>query len=115
MTNETTGGVKGMDAYYKEKGKVRFMMVTTKEAKADLTHHCKELGVSQGALLEIFLDFYDTIDPTAMSLAVQSKREDKKSGRVSFSSISKKLKGLTKEQLQAVEKAIEEVGKLAVS
>lgn len=106
---------KNSSTYYEEKGKVRFMMVTSIEHKAELTRRCKSLRVSQGALLEIFLDFADDIDPVSMSLAVETKRQQKKSARVSFSSINKRLKGFTKEQLLAVEKAIEEASKLAVS
>jgi len=114
MTDQTeTPAAENTDAYYAEKGKVRFMMVTSKAHKAELSRRCKELGVTHGALLEIFLDMFDAVDKHAMNLAVQAKRVEKKTSRVSFSSINKQLKGLSKEQLAAIEKVIAEQKALA--
>ncbi|MDO9334056.1 MAG: hypothetical protein Q7T57_05990, partial [Dehalococcoidales bacterium] len=104
MTNDK----QSLTDYYDEKGKVRFMMVTSKEHKAELTRRCKSLGISQGAMLEVLLDLYDGLDPQAIKDAAAKQQVSKRSGRVSTSAVSKKLKGLPKEQLAAIEKFIEE-------
>lgn len=97
--------------FYEEKGQVRFMMVVSKEHKAELGRIRKIYGVSQGALLEMFLDLYPAFNSTfenAFENAAMSRRNAKKSVRVSSSALGKKLKGLSKEQLQAIEKIIDE-------
>jgi len=97
--------------FYEEKGQIRFMMVMSKEHKAELGRIRKIYGVSQGALLEIFLDLYPAFNlsfESAFEDAAKDRREAKKSCRISSSTLGKKLKGLSKEQLQAIEKIIDE-------
>lgn len=66
------------------------------------------LGLSQGELLEVFLDLADKLNPDDVEAAVKSKKTAKRAGRVTTSAVTKKLKGLPKDKLEAIEKFIEE-------
>ena len=104
-----TNNKQSLTDYYDAKGKIRFMMVTSKEYKADLSRICKAHGISQGALLEVFLDLYPGFDKLAFDMVAKSKQKAKKADRgITVSDVAKKIKGLPKEQLEAIEKFIEE-------
>lgn len=101
-----TNNKQSLTDYYDEKGKVRFMMVTSKEHKAELDRIRKAHGISQGDLLEAFLDLYPSFDKHAFDLIAKSKQGARRG--VTVSTVTQKIKGLPKEQLELIEKFIEE-------
>lgn len=108
-----TTAKQSLTEFYEARGQIRFMMIMSKERKAELSRIRKIYGVSHGAMLEIFLDLYPAISESfkeAFEEAAKDRREDKKSRRASAPAfaVGKKLKGLSKEQLQVLEEMIDE-------
>jgi len=92
-----------MADFYKDKDVARYTMVLSEPHKDKLKKVSKTYGISQGEVVEVLLD---QMNLGLLGGHFEAKRKSKTSDRISQRAVIEQLKGLTPEQLKAVEAAI---------
>lgn len=92
-----------MTDFYKDKDVSRYTIVMSDGHKEKLKKVAKTYGITQGDVVEVLLD---QMNLGLLGGHLEAKRKVKTSDRVSQRAVIEQLKGLTPEQLKAVEAAI---------
>lgn len=92
-----------MTDFYKDKGKLRYTVITTEQHREKLNKIAKTYRISQGDVIEVLLD---QANLGLLGHHFDAKRESKSDGKLTKTELMKKMKGLTPEQLAAIEKII---------
>ena len=86
--------------FYEERGLVRHMVILSPEHREILKTEAKKVKLTQGELLEVLLD---NADFTALAGKLKEKKEGKTAGKLTKNDLLKRMKGLTPEQLAAID------------
>lgn len=95
-----------MAGFYEEKGMVRYTMILPKVHKDKIETVAKTYKITQGEVIEVLLD---QMSVSLLGTHFEAKKESKGSNKSSKRSVIEAMKGLTKQQLLEVEKAIAEM------
>jgi hypothetical protein len=104
MTADTENEDQKAPDFYKTKGLIRHMVILPKEYKEKLKQIAKHFRITQGEVVEVFLDLEVTEELGSLFAARRTAKDDAKpDGKSPRSELFKKMKDLTPEQLAAIE------------
>lgn len=89
--------------FYEEKGMARYTMILPREHKDKIAAVAKSFKISQGEVVEVLLE---EMEVSMLRSRFEAKRNAKRSNKSSRREILEKMKGLTPEELKAVEETI---------
>lgn len=90
--------------FYEDKGMKRRMVIMDDPHFAKLKTLAKSVKLTQGEFLEVLLDGADL---EALKPLIDAKKNQKGGGKLTKSELIKKMKGLSPEQLAAIEAIVE--------
>ncbi|TCJ12868.1 hypothetical protein EZJ19_11570 [Parasulfuritortus cantonensis] len=90
--------------FYEDKGMKRRMVIMDDPHFAKLKTFSKGVKLTQGEFLEVLLD---AVDIEVLKPVIEAKKNQKGAGKLTKSELIKKMKGLTPEQLAAIEAIVE--------
>lgn len=89
--------------FYESKGYVRHMVILPVEYKERLKSIAKKYKVTQGEVVEEMLNIFDK---TELPNVLEERRAAKTSGRTTKTELLKRMKGLSQDQIEAIEAII---------
>lgn len=98
MTDDTTKD------FYEQRGMIRHMVILSSEHRDTLKVEARKASLTQGEFLEVLLD---NADFTALAEKFKAKKAGKSEGKLTKADLLKKMKGLTPEQLAAINQIVE--------
>lgn len=90
--------------FYEQRGYVRHTLILPVEYKERLKAIAKKYKLTQGEVVEEMINIFDQ---TSLPSILEARRTNKTSGRTTKTELLKRMKGLSPEQIAAIEAIIQ--------